>query len=251
MRKKWLGGAAALLLAALVAAGTWAYFTADTHVTNVITTGRIDITLHEETTNGQPFPENGITGVMPGTSKDKKVTVTNDGTSPAWVRARVAIRVVAADGTTPLDADQVSVDYKDGWLFAKRDGENEGYYYYKLPLDVGNTTTPLFEKVQFEATMPNSYQGCTVKVDVYVQAVQVAHNNSYIPSEGEEAVTLTKLETAEQALAIRGWSDSKAPERPAPAPDPAPGEGETEETPTEPGEGGGEGGSEVVPEPAE
>lgn len=234
MRKKWLGGAAALLLAALVAAGTWAYFTADTHVTNVITTGRIDITLHEETTNGQPFPENGITGVMPGTSKDKKVTVTNDGTSPAWVRARVAIRVVAADGNTPLDADQVSVDYKNGWL----DG-GDGYYYYKQPLAVGAETTPLFEKVKFEATMPNSYQGCTVKVDVYVQAVQEVHNNSYIPSKGAEAVTLTELTTAEQALAIRGWSDSKAPERDAtltPVTDPAP------------GEGGGEGGSEVVPE---
>lgn len=239
MRKKWLGGAAALLLAALVAAGTWAYFAASTHVTNVITTGKIDITLHEETTNGQPFPAGGITGVMPGTSKDKKVTVENKGTSPAWVRARVTISVVAADGKTSLDAGQVSVDYKDGWLFAKRDGENEGYYYYKKPLDVGNTTTPLFEKVAFAATMPNEYQGCTVKVDVYVQAVQEVHNNSYIPSKGAEAVTLTELTTEEQALAIGGWSAEKAPERDAtltPVTDPAP------------GEGGGDGGSEVVPE---
>ena len=238
MRKKWLGGAAALLLAALVAAGTWAYFTANTHVTNVITTGRIDITLHEETTNGQPFPENGITGVMPGTSKDKKVTVTNDGTSPAWVRAQVEIKVENPDKQS-LDAKLVSVDYNESDWIKATDENGNTYYYYTKPLDVGKTTDELFTQVTFDPTMPNAYQNCKVYVDVYVQAVQVAHNDSYIPSEGAEAVTLTELTTAEQALAIGGWSDSKAPERDAtltPVTDPAP------------GEGGGEGGSEVVPE---
>ena len=47
MKKKLVLGGALVLLAALMAWGTWAYFVKDVHVTNVITTGTINITLND------------------------------------------------------------------------------------------------------------------------------------------------------------------------------------------------------------
>ena len=48
--------AAIVCCIALVAAGSLAYFTAEETAYNVITTATLDMTLHEETTGGKPFP---------------------------------------------------------------------------------------------------------------------------------------------------------------------------------------------------
>lgn len=195
MRKKLLGGSLLVILAALFAYGTWAYFTAEARTTNVITTGTIHISLKE--TQGVDadgneilFPEEGISGVMPGVSVDKLVTVKNEGTSDAWIRIVVSSEIIAADGTTKLPLtldngeDVLSFDIQNKWI----QGE-DGYYYYTEALNPaqngqpGETTQALFTKVTFNPAMGNEYQGCTAYVKVAAHAVQVQNNP--IPAGGD------------------------------------------------------------------
>lgn len=182
MRKKLLGGSLLLILVALFAYGTWAYFTAEARTTNVITTGTIDISLQETTKdadgNQVAFPGEGISGVMPGVSVDKLVTVKNEGTSDAWIRVGVVNKITAADGKTDLPltlakgGDVLSFDIQSKWT------ESGGYYYYNDPVGANESTEPLFTQVTFNTAMGNEYQGCTAYVDVVAEAVQVKNNGT-------------------------------------------------------------------------
>lgn len=186
MRKKLLGVSLIIILLSLAAYGTWAYFTAEARTTNVITTGTIDITLVETTTdadgNTVAFPEEGISGVMPGQSVDKLVTVANEGTGESWIRAGIVCRIVSADGEElPL-----TLEYADGEDVLSFDineemwTEKDGYYYYANAVKASDSTEQLFTQVTFNKAMGNEYQNCTAFVDVAAQAVQVKNNGETV-----------------------------------------------------------------------
>lgn len=194
--------AALALLAALVAFGTVAHFSGEAHVTNVITTGQIDITLNEYTKdeNGEPisWPSKGISGVMPGQSVDKLVSVKSEaGSGDAWVRVQVVTSIEAAGGAAEL-ADNGMLIFNfdtDNWIVGE-----DGYYYYRDPLKAGQTTPELFTTVKFSPSMPNEYQGCTAYVYVTAQAVQVKNNQGT-----DKETPITKL-TESNYTQILGWS---------------------------------------------
>ena len=185
MRKKLLGVSLIIILLSLAAYGTWAYFAAEARTTNVITTGTIDITLVETTTdadgNAVAFPKDGITGVMPGQSVDKLVTVANEGSGESWIRASIVCRIenVDEEEELPLVLENgesvLSFDIND----AKWE-EKDGYYYYTEPVKADAYTEQLFSQVTFNKAMGNEYQGCTAFVDVAVWAVQVKNNGETV-----------------------------------------------------------------------
>lgn len=176
-----MGCSLLVILAALVAYGTAAYFTAETRATNVITTGTIDIELVETTTGGAEWPEEGITGVMPGMSVDKQVTVKNNGTADAWIRVKVTSEIKKANGgDLPLILDNgepvLNIDFNNEWGILE-DKKGDGVYYvYKEPVAPGDSTDELFTEVTFNPAMDNKYQGCTANVRVQAQAVQYKNN---------------------------------------------------------------------------
>lgn len=183
MKKKILYVAAVLLVLALAAGGTLAYFTSRTVVHNVITTGNIQIQLVEKTTqDGEEidWPEGGITGVMPGTAVVKKVSVKNVGTGDAWIRVKLTAQITAADGTdlTERAAEEGAVEYP----LASQDWQlgEDGYYYYVNPVASGASTSNLIEEVRFATTMGNVYQNCKVNLLVEAEAVQVANNGDTV-----------------------------------------------------------------------
>ena len=65
MRKKWTLILVLALAAAVLAAGTWAYFSAQGRADSVITLGSVRLALHNETGTGEPA---GDTAVLPGGS---------------------------------------------------------------------------------------------------------------------------------------------------------------------------------------
>lgn len=170
----------ALLVAILAISGmgTLAYFTAEDTAHNVITSGGIDIELQEwaDEEKTEPFPEDGVTGVMPGTEVTKIAEVKNTGTGTAWVRVSVAKSIELSEGKEGetdlalliLDIDTSKWTEKDGW------------YYYNEMLQPGETTPPLFTTVSFDENMPNLYQEATAKIDVKAQAVQAANNGDTV-----------------------------------------------------------------------
>ena len=201
MKRKLVLTSAVVLILALLAAGTFAYFTKDARATNVITTGTIDITLNDEIRGGK---ETGtgwkLEGVMPGQAVEKKVSITNNGSAEAWLRVKLAVRVTVDGEEMPLTfGDGQSVlqfETGDGWL------AQDGYYYYRNATKSGDTTGELFHGLQLNPLLPNAYQGCTVTVDVLAQAVQVKNNNVYLTADGAEVkdangapVTFTALST--------------------------------------------------------
>ncbi len=172
------------IIMACAAGGTLAYYTYDDTAHNVITSGAVSIKLVEYDEEGE---FNDVSGAMPGGAYAKIVTVENDGPAPTWVRLKVDKAVALTEegkklGQEELDHIRLDID-RANWT------EWEGYYYYKIPLEVGKTTEPLFKSVTFDTEMDNRYQGSTITVSVCAQAVQSDNNG-------------------ETVLDARGWPNS-------------------------------------------
>lgn len=165
--------ALALCIAAVTATGTLAYFTAEETAHNVITTGYLDMILHETTTGGKPFPEEGLDNLMPGMVVDKVVTVENAGTVDFYLRVALDEEITPAQGVqAELNFDHITLDInEDDWTLAK-----DGYYYYNSAIKAGETTEPLFTTVTFEPEMGNEYMNAHVEITVRAQAVQSRNN---------------------------------------------------------------------------
>ena len=175
MRKKLLTLSLIVICAAILAAGTLAYFSDDATAHNVITTGGVVIELVETGEDGKPFPSEGVTGVMPGESVTKRVTVKNTGMSEAWVRVRADMEVKDSDGKVMTGEHPIELTGKDSKWVAKG-----GYYYYTEPVAPGAETDALLEEVTFLPQMGNPYQGSTLNIDIFAQATQVANNGETV-----------------------------------------------------------------------
>ena len=173
--------ALAICCIALLSAGTMAYFTLQATAYNVITTGVLDITLHEKTEDpddpDKPLDElpdwEDKFDVMPGAEVSKIAYVENTGNQDLYARVRVTQKIVGKDGKElPTDILHLIMDTQ-GWLTKEADD----WYYFETALLPGQTTPPLLKSVSFDAKMDNKYQSATATVVVEVQAVQ-AKNNS-------------------------------------------------------------------------
>ena len=196
MKRKLVLTSAVVLILALLAAGTFAYFTKNARATNVITTGTISIQLNDSITGGTE-KENGsgwtLSGVMPGQAVEKAVSVTNTGTSPAWLRVKLEISVEMAAGKTDTWRGQNVLQFavNPDWFLAE-----DGYYYYSKPVAEKAGTAELFAKdssgqstLMLNPQLPNDYQGCAVTINVLAQAVQVKNNDT--DANGQTITTLT------------------------------------------------------------
>lgn len=187
MKRKLLVIALMVICLSLATYGTLAYFTAEETAHNVITSGGIGIELLEwaDTEKTTPFPEDGVSGVMPGTEVTKIVEVKNTGSGDAYIRVRVEKAITLSEGVEgDVDLGLMVLDFDETrWTLAE-----DGFYYYNAPLAPGEVTEPLFASVTFDPTMGNLYQNSTATVDVTAYAVQSANNG-------------------DSALTAHGWSE--------------------------------------------
>lgn len=93
LSRKWILVAALVMSVAMATSGTLAYLTDRDSATNVFTFGNVDIELNEEFTQG--------TQLIPGVTVEKAATITNKGTTDAWVWYTLAI-------PTDLDSEYAS-----------------------------------------------------------------------------------------------------------------------------------------------
>lgn len=179
MKRKLLAVAVTVICLSMMAYGTLAYFTAEDTAHNVITSGEIDIELQEwaDAEKTTPFPEDGVSGVMPGTEVTKIVEVKNTGANDAYIRVKVEKEFVLSEGVEgETDSGLMKIDFDETYWTLGEDG----YFYYKTALEPGAVTEPLFASVSFDTTMGNIYQNSTAKVDVTAYAVQVANNGDSV-----------------------------------------------------------------------
>ena len=172
-RKKKLVVIAMLVVCiAVLATGTLAYYTAQETAYNVITTGSMNMKLHDETTGGKPFPKEGINNIAPGMVIDKVVYVENDGSVDFWTRISLEKTITAAEGVDKeLSFEHIKLNINtSAWE------EKDGYYYYKKPVAPGKATEKLFTTVTFAPEMRNEYMDARVEIIVHAQAVQSRNN---------------------------------------------------------------------------
>ena len=176
MKKKWTIAAVLVLVVALLAVGTWAYFSAVGRADNVITMGSVKLALHDEDGTGQPFT---TVSAVPGSVVDKVVYVENVGSGAFYTRVKITPEVVAANGElVPLtDRSLLTLDLNDtDWIPGA-----DGYYYYNGTVDPKTATSKLFNHVTFSTDMGNEYQNTTVHIYVTAEAVQTANLDKYGP----------------------------------------------------------------------
>ena len=179
MKRKIAFLAVLTICCVIISSGTLAYFTDSVQVHNIITSGEVDITLVETTTdkldeNGHPTKFENVSGVMPGMTISKIAQVSNVGESDAYVRVAVQKIITLAPGTagTP-DERLIGIDFNTTeWTY------KDGFYYYNEVLKPGELTVPLFTEVTFHTSMDNLYQGSSVGIDVAAYATQVANNGN-------------------------------------------------------------------------
>ena len=160
--------AALIILLAIFAAGTFAYFTTESSARNVITTGEIELCVD--------FPNNTV-AVMPAETVEREAKISSAADAqPAWLRARAEFVVYDAFGAK-MDVDPgelasiMSLSCGDDWT------EKDGWWYYEDVFS-GNKTVTFLQSVSFSGpNMTNEYQGGKVEIVVTAQAVQTAHNN--------------------------------------------------------------------------
>jgi len=165
---------------ALAGTGTYAYFTAQETAYNVITTGELVMDL-VEMHDGEPWPEGGVSGVMPGDAIDKRVTIQNLGGVEFYTRARIFGEVILENGETEeLTLDQVEIDLNDTEWIENEDGF---YYYYRSLLPRGadgviDETEPLFTTVTLKRDLGDAYQNARIELTVDAEAVQTKNNGT-------------------------------------------------------------------------
>ena len=182
MKKRILYIAAILICLSIITGGTYAYFTTTDTARNVITSGGIDVNIIEQqVVNGVLQPDsNHHIQVMPATTISKVVSVESKG-QPAWVRMNYTLTLYDAGGkelqipadelasAIVIDTDETNWTLQDGW------------WYYHTAIGTNEITAPLFEEIIFSGPhMDNKYQGCTLVIDLTVEAVQQANNGSSV-----------------------------------------------------------------------
>ena len=148
--------------------GTYAYYTVVGKATNVVTSGNIDLIIHEKTELGTEFPKEGVY-VMPGDIVSKQVSIENDCEHPFYLRVKL---VYGVDSKTLPAEDCFKLSISDEYWEL-----HDGWYYYKGIVNPGETTPNVFSHVEIVGTqVDNSYLGKTLELTVKAQAVQSENN---------------------------------------------------------------------------
>ena len=172
-----------LLLVALVAImvtyfsqSTLAYYTTVGKATNVVTSGDIQLIIHEKTADGSNFPAEGVY-IIPGDVVSKQVTIENVCKHPFYLRVKVVSGMqgsaLPADDLFKLDLNQTH------WTV-----QEDGYLYYNSILQPGETTPAVFTQVEIVGDKVNlSHVGQTLTLTVAAYAVQSENNPADAPWE--------------------------------------------------------------------
>lgn len=173
--KKIISLLAIMSILSVMAFSTLAYFTAEDTALNKITTGNVDIELHDETLNEKEelvaFPEDGFTGIMPGDVVSKIVNVENVGDNPVWVRVELDKSI-----TDELNFDGIDLNINtEDWTLG-----DDGWYYYNTIVNPVDVTSDLLTEVTFDKLLGNAYIDAHIEVNVFAQAVQSQNNGTTV-----------------------------------------------------------------------
>ena len=160
--------ALAAILVTMLTQPTLAFYTTIGRATNVVTSGSIQLQIHEKTADGSDFPDEGVY-IIPGDIVSKRVTIENICTHPFYLRVKLDSTTTSQD----LSADEcLNMDIDtENWTYA------DGYYYFNRILQPGETTPALFTQVEIVGSkVDQSHVGAALHLTVNAYAVQSENN---------------------------------------------------------------------------
>lgn len=173
MKSRLLLIALAAILLTILTQPTLAYYTAVGTATNVVTSGGIQLQIHEKTADGSDFPAEGVY-VIPGDIVSKQVSVENVCDHPFYLRLKL-VSGTSNEALTPDDCLKLNIDTQN-WTYM------DGYYYYNVILQPGETTSALFTQVEIVGSkVDQTHIGSTLSLTVNAYAVQSENNPAEYP----------------------------------------------------------------------
>lgn len=172
MKRKLTLLSGVIVVLALMVTGTLAYYTTTEKTTNVITTGNVDLIIHEKTANGENVLNTDIE-IMPGDVVSRIVTMENTGNHPLYLRVKLTKNVddnsLTAEECLDMDINSTEWTYKDG------------FYHYNTALQAGESTVPLFTEIVIDGkAVNNQYLGKVFDLNIIAYAVQSEHNGETV-----------------------------------------------------------------------
>ena len=165
--------ALAAILLTVLTQPTLAYYTAIGKATNVVTSGGVQLQIHEKTADGSDFPAGGVY-IIPGDIVSKQVTVENVCSHPFYLR----VKLISSSTNTALSPeDCLKIDINtENWTYV------DGFYYYNIILEPGKITPALFTQVEIVGSkVDQSHIGSTLSLTVNAYAVQSENNPAEHP----------------------------------------------------------------------
>lgn len=172
-RSRLLLIAVAAILLTVLTQPSLAYYTAVGTATNVVTSGSIQLQIHEKTADGSAFPEQGVY-IIPGDIVSKQVSVENICEHPFYLRVKLVRgtddQALSAEDCLKMDIDTANWTYLDG------------YYYFNRILQPGEDTPALFTQVEIVGSkVDQSHIGSMLSLTVRAYAVQSENNPAEHP----------------------------------------------------------------------
>ena len=164
MKKKIISIALVVAMIAIIAAGSFAYFTDNEVKNNEFTVGKVDITLTEPNWETQGKIDADTVYAGEPLAKDPTVTVA-DNSNPCFVR----VKVENLDQFGPKGDITYRTDYVTGKLGENWKLHTDGYFYYTKVLQPNDVTDALFDQV----VMPTGLTGGEKASDIVVTAEAV------------------------------------------------------------------------------
>lgn len=144
------------LIFALAVGTTVALLVAHTNaVTNTFTAAESGTHIEEKTEGGEK----------------SSIIVQNTGTATSYVRVKLVMNWVSDDDSKTISATPVNitVDYDNTKWF-----EQDGIYYYKMPVGPNMTTDNLLQKDKHITEPTGKPEGCHLEVTVLAESIQAA-----------------------------------------------------------------------------
>ena len=174
-RSRLLLIAIAAILITVLTQPSLAFYTTIGKATNVVTSGNIQLQIHEKTADGSDFPAEGVY-IVPGDIVSKRVSIENVCTHPFYLR----VKLVSASTNAALSAEEclkMDIDTAN-WTY------RDGFYYYNRILQPGETTPALFTQVEIVGSrVDQTHVGSMLSLTVNAYAVQSENNPADFPWE--------------------------------------------------------------------
>lgn len=167
-----------LLLAIIPVSYTLANYSAQTVAHNNILFGYVDLDLIQTTldTDGTEIPidTSAPFDVTSAATQSRIVRVANIGPHALFIRVKFWMEGTDKHGAS-FDADEYTsytINLED-WIYS------DGWYYYPMVVQPGESTSELFSQIIFEVNgLSNSYPECNLDLEIYAQGVQSEHQET-------------------------------------------------------------------------